>query len=250
MRRSAARILLAAPLLSSAAVYAQADSLRTADVTTEQIGQADARRVPPASPPAASRDPANQLPAQISDGKQAVRPLEQLQPRITSHAGTPQLAREGKQAGGSPQLGRKERSARGAQPISAPSDGRQTGSVKIGGRDRCDPQAPNAGSAACKSVIETRSAEFRAPASPIPSPEQRLLIDQERAEMRTVRGAVQRVGRNDVDADAIETQALAAIAGTRPAEDPQPQSVDPVSPAGLEAMIQIIGAAQGAQNPN
>jgi len=181
-----------------------------------------------------------QLPADPA----APRAVVQVAPEQARQGPQPQITRERRGAGGAPQLAHGGRSAAAPASPATRADGRRTEVVRVGGSDRCDPQA-GARDAGCQRVIETRSAEYGAPRAPTLSPEQRLLLDQERGEMRSVRAAAARVARNEVDPDALDTQALAAISLTRPAEATPPTAADTGLPSGTDAaLIQVIEAVQ------
>jgi hypothetical protein len=95
-------------------------------------------------------------------------------------------------------------------------------------------------------VIETRAAEFNSPAPPTLTPEQRMLRDQDRGGIRSVAAAAQRIGRADVDADATDTQVLAAISQGQ-GQGEVPAIKVPAEPDQLPtsaALIQMIEAAQ------
>ncbi len=168
----------------------------------------------------------------------------QVAPTRGTAEAQPQITREGPGASGSPQLARTAPSAAAPSSPATRADGRRTEIVRVGGSDRCDPQAASARDARCGDVIETRSAEFQSLRAPVLSPEQRLLLDQERGELRGVRAAAQRVARNDVDPGALDTQTLAAISLDRPAEPTPPGVPDPATSPAAEAIIRIIEAAQ------
>ncbi len=165
----------------------------------------------------------------------------QVAPREIA-APQPQLTREQRGSSGSPQLGPATRSAVAPSSSATRADGRRTEVVRVGGRDRCasaDTPDPR-----CATVIETRSAEVSAPRAPVLSPEQRLLLDQERAETRSVRAAAQRVARNEIDPNALDTQALAAISLGAPVEPTKPATPDPTSAATSDLVSQIVEAVQ------
>lgn len=159
-----------------------------------------------------------------------------------ANAPQPQITRERRGTGGAPQLAQGPRSATAPASAATRADGRRADVVRLGGSDRCDPQA-GARNADCQRVIETRSAEYSAPRTPTLSPEQRLLLDQERSETRGVRAAARRVARNEVNPDALDTQALAAISLAQSAEPPA-KPADPAALAGSETLTQIIEAVQ------
>lgn len=182
-------------------------------------------------------DTVDQLPHTPDRGSAAV----QVAPRDIATP-QPQLTRERRGSTGSPQLGPATRSAAAPPSSATRADGRRTDVVRVGGRDRCasaDTPDPR-----CATVIETRSAEFSAPRAPTLSPEQRLLLDQDRGEMRSVRAAAQRAARNDIDPNALDTQALAAISLGAPTEPTKPAIPDPASAATSDLVSQIVEAVQ------
>ena len=179
---------------------------------------------------------------QLSRGVAAPPAVAQVAPAKGANAPQPQITRERRGSGGAPQLAQEPRSATAPASAATRADGRRTEIVRVGGSDRCDPQA-NRRDANCRRVIETRSAEYNAPRAPTLSPEQRLLLDQDRGETRGVRAAANRVARNEVDPNALDTQALAAISLTQPANPPA-KPADPAIAAGSEALIQIIEAVK------
>jgi hypothetical protein len=204
----------------------------------------DARVVPPGGQLTAS-DSHPQLP---SERVSRTGSTEQVGARVPSGEPTRQVNREPARSSMTAQASKEERSARGVAPLSQRSEGRETAIVRVGGSDRCDPQAPGATSGSCSRVIERRSADFARPVAPVLSPEQRLLVGQERSEPATVREAVRKVGRNVVDADATETQALAAVATPAPEASVTAPEAAPSS-AAIDAIVQVIRAAQDSPSP-
>ena len=70
-------------------------------------------------------------------------------------------------------------------------------------------------------------------------------MDRERVNAGSVQSAIQRVGRNNIDSDAMETQALASLAQGQPASEPAaPPGEDPRAPSTVESIVQILDAAQ------
>lgn len=182
-------------------------------------------------------DTVDQLPRTPDQRPAAV----QLAPREIATP-QPQLTRERRGSAGSPQLGPATRSAAAPPSSATRADGRRTDVVRVGGRDRCaSAETPDP---RCATVIETRSAEFSAPRAPTLSPEQRLLLDQDRGEMRSVRAAAQRAARNDIDPNALDTQALAAISLGAPIEPTKPAPPDPATAATSDLVSQIVEAVQ------
>ena len=223
-------------------------ALIAAPAATQQAAPrgGDERTTPPGGQVSSQGGGADARSPQISRSHDALSPVTQLGPRRGGNAPAPQLTAEHGSSAGSPQLGHADRSTGGAGTLSRRSEGRVTSAAPVGGSDRCDPATarPSAG-VACDRVLETRSAEFAAPPPPQLSPEQRLLMDRDRGESGGVRSAIQRVGRNDIDSDALDTQALAAIALTQPAREPVPPRPELPTEAAVNEIIQIINAAQG-----
>lgn len=184
----------------------------------------------------------DQLPRAAS--KHPVAP--QITPRTAGSVAPSQLAAEGGKSASLPQLAPPARSA--GAPVSAVTraQGRQTGLVRVGGSDRCDPQAQRADAANCQRVIEARAAEFDSPVAPTLTPEQRLLRDQDRGGVRSIATAAQRIGRTDVDADATDTQVLAAVSRGQ-SDEPAPKAPAATDQLPSSAvLIQMIEAAQNA----
>ena len=236
MTHTAVRMLIAALVIATGTAQAQQRS-------------ADERITPPGGQvdPPGTTDPG--LTSQISDSETARGSVDQIQARRPRAAAAGQVTSEPASTSGSPQLGRADRSTQGAGAVSRRSDGRPTGSAALGGTDRCDPATPRASTAVpCDRVIETRSAEFARPPAPMLSPEQRLLLDRDRMDPGGVRSAVDRVGRNDIDSNASETQALASITLGQPPADTTPDPTADGAPgeSAVDAIIQIINAAQAA----
>jgi hypothetical protein len=104
--------------------------------------------------------------------------------------------------------------------------------VRIGGRDRCDPQLTQKFYAECLRILELRSSEFSAPEAPVLSAEQKLLVEQRQreeglAEMSTAL-RLRYATASQPDADLASNQELASIyladptpAPTEPVEDPK-----------------------------
>lgn len=235
----------AACLMIAALLLAVGGSGAPAQVRSE----ADARITPPGGQVdtlgATDPSPTSQIPE--TDAMRGS--VDQVQPSRPRGAGSRQVNNEPASTSGSPQLGRADRSTRGAGALSRRSDGRPSGSAPLGGFDACDPAtAPASTAVVCDRVIETRSAEFAQTPAPTLSPEQRLLLDRNRMEAGGVRSAIDRVGRNDIDSNASETQALASITLGQPPADPTPDPTAPGASTGsaVDAILQIINAAQAA----
>lgn len=129
------------------------------------------------------------------------------------------------------------RSADAPEPLSRPADGRNIATVRIEGRDRCDPAAP-ARDAACARVIETRAADYARPATPL-TPEQRLLVQQQTGDVVPSSDA-RRIAANP---DSASDQAVASVALRPP--PPPPRDADKADgPAGAVIDAIVGGATQ------
>jgi hypothetical protein len=159
---------------------------------------------------------------QISYGPRLVaapRPLQeepgasQLTARGAGDPATNQLTSDRRPARAQDQLYRGGRDAQASAPLSRPSQGRTGAVARVGGADRCDPQAESRGERPrnCAQVIETRSAEFPTSEPAQLSAEQRLLIEQQNRSRNSIQSAVQRAGHGEVDPDRAEDQAVASI---------------------------------------
>lgn len=112
--------------------------------------------------------------------------------------------------------------------ISTTTDSAPGSVVRIGGKDRCDPQLTQKFYAECLRILELRSSEFSAPEAPVLSAEQRLLVEQrQREEKLAEMSAALRLRyatANQPDADLTSNQELASIylADPVPASQPEP----------------------------
>ena len=98
--------------------------------------------------------------------------------------------------------------------VADPRD-RPPGAVtRIGGHDRCDPQAVQAVYAECLRILERRSDEFSAPKAPTLSAEQRLLAEQRQGDETMTPSSALRLRLASVaqpDADLASNQELASV---------------------------------------
>jgi hypothetical protein len=128
-----------------------------------------------------------------------------------------QLVREPPTGQAPAQLSHGPPSARPPVPLSRPVDGRTGAVATVEGQDGCDP-AQSKRKARCRTVIETRSAEFPPPQPTPLSPEQRLLVEQRAVSVQGPQGTAiaQTAARSTpraagVDADAPTMQGLASV---------------------------------------
>ena len=194
--------------------------------------------------------------AQISSGSKQLDAPVRSEPRTTGSS--PQLTREPASAR-SPgqQLYTGGRTAQPSDPLSRPSEGRTGAVARVEGKDRCDPAHEQAAgrSAACASVIETRSAEFKAPEPAPLSPEQRLLVDQRLREGSvTTRTAAKRLAETGDDAESMQSQSVASVVlRTPPGEAGDRRPGDPTEGLSQETIAvinAIVGAGGGTTPPN
>jgi hypothetical protein len=229
-RRSAGLGILAAACLLAGTAGAQ-----TARI--EQIPTA----APPPDAPAIVRDFG--VPAQLATGSRGDLPA-QVGHVGDARAPLAQVSREARSSRASPQLTRGKRSAQAAMPLSSRAQSKPGAVVRVGGKDRCDTAAP-ARLPDCSRVIETRAGEFTR-ANPLTlSAEQRLLIDQRLRDLpATADGAVRRIGRNEVDADASNAQGIASL--TLPTGSPAATTTgkDAAASSSLPGDAEILGVIQ------
>jgi hypothetical protein len=180
-------------------------------------------------------------------------PSPQLTSGEESGGPTPQLTGEGQSTRQPTQLYAGGKTAQPSQPLSRPAEGRAgAGAVMpVAGRDRCDAAAEEEKVAACRHVIETRSAEFTRPDPTVLSPEQRLLVDQRLREAPgTARTAARRLAETGTDSDSEAAQGVASLV-LRPAppreEEPAASQEALATEAAAAALVNaIINAAAGS----
>ena len=240
-KRSQTRTTLAAVLISSATALTTSPSHALAQDTDTAITQVPSTAA--ASPleqlPAASRTVATGQsrgteapnPAQISTGADSRSPERQLTIERGAGRGPDQLYRGGK-------------TAQPSKPLSRPSEGRTGAVARVGGDDRCNrPQTDAAIIAACARAIETRSAEFQRREAPVLTAEQRLLADQRlREPPMTWRNAARRLA-DTRDAEAIDTQGVAALVLERdadPARTATPAEAGRLLSAEAQALVDAL----------
>lgn len=117
---------------------------------------------------------------------------------------TPQVTTERRGALSNNQLV-DERSTDAPEPPSYPKDGRGIPTLRVVGRDRCDPFIRRSGIPACDRPIESRSADYAHPSTPRLSPEQQLLANS-RARLMSVISA----GKSSVPLDADQADPRSA----------------------------------------
>jgi len=244
-------LLAAAAALAATSAYAQdgRDTSGAPDVDQANAAQVDqidgtpqARAAPLASAPSPHPDAAPV--AQLgSAGARADVPAQLDSTRAPETETLGQLTTEHKSAAGGAQLYHDGPTAQPPAPLSTPAQGKPGGTVRLAGKDRCDPRTGvDAGKPACANVIESRADEFHRPQPPMLTAEQRLLIyERTGEEAPSLRMLVRQVGRNDVDADAPETQGLASVALAPPAAPAKPDK-----PSDPDAANAVPGQDTGA----
>ncbi len=224
----------------AAAACALSVAAAAQDARIEQIPAA----APPREVPIAAPDV--RPPAQLSTGNRGDLPV-QLSRQTDARAPVAQLNREPRSTAPAPQVSRGGRSAQASAALSSRKESKPEAVVRVGGKDRCDAAAANR-PADCARVIETRASEF-VRANPLTlSPEQRLLIDQRVRDLpATWSTAIRRIGRNDVDADANDSQTIASVALATGAPAPGAgTSTDPATtPTGDPEVLSVIQALVG-----
>ena len=172
------------------------------------------------------------------------RSLTVPQPSPQPRAPVDQIAKPGPSSAPT-QLTPRDASRRVApDTVSSRTDSAPGTVVRIGGRDRCDPQWDQSRLAECLRILELRAAEFNAPAPPQLSAEQKILIEQRaRDEGLTSHAANMKLRyatAADPDADLQSNQELASIFLTPPPDVsvlPENSSADT-----SESVGEILGA--------
>lgn len=197
---------------------------------------------------------------QISDGStDIIAPVRtelrqsMASPRPTLDERTPgatQLTAETGLTRNSAQVSTGGRSSEASTPLSRPSEGRTATAVdRLVGSDRCDPSHRDAARAkACAQVIEKRAAEFSPREATPLSPEQRILMEQQRrADASDSRGAARRLATTGTDSDSPELQGIASLVLRAPPEPPKTSK--PIEDQnGLDATAAIVNAVIGQIN--
>ncbi len=206
-------------------------------------------------------DPARERPSsaigQLSGAQDAAPqpPLGQIAAPDAATAATAQLSPRENRVPVVPRTGERDRATQASLPLSRPSDSRNVATPRLAGADRCDPQAAGAGNSACRNVIETRADSF-ANEPPQLSPEQRLLAERYvQGERGGVVAEVRRVGRNDVDPESIDAQALAQLMQAQRAADQaaadaaadRAANAQAVDPAVVNAIVNGVNGVNGGK---
>ena len=129
------------------------------------------------------------------------------------------------------------------------AEGRNTATQALTGRDRCDPRETVTARGICREVIETRSAEFKAPDVQPLSPEQRLMVSQRALaeNSQDVGRATRRLANGDVD-DSNAGMAIASMVAAAAGQGPDEEPVR-AEPSATDAIVAGIVASLGGQTP-
>jgi hypothetical protein len=140
--------------------------------------------------------------------------------------------------------------------VSSTAESGPGGVVRLGGKDRCDPQLDKRQLAECLRILELRADEFNAPAPPQLSAEQKLLIEQrmrdEELADRSASFRIRLATMAEPDADLTSNQELASIyldnlPGAAP---PPPEPQAPPVPADLGEALKGLGIDPGTPPPD
>lgn len=116
---------------------------------------------------------------------------------------------------------------------------------RIGGQDKCDPQADKAAYAECLRILELRANEFTAPGPAVLSPEQRLLGELRQPDESLTRSSsamrIRYAATGEPDADLESNQELAAVYLGNGDAPPQPLPAEPDPTARLVELLQNLG---------
>lgn len=219
IRRSMTPAVMAASVLLAAPIAAMQGRDRTtppggqiSDARTSAV-QAVPQIAPDRGPSATLSQPERATPL---GGAVQIAPVDRRTP-------LPQVSAPASPLVSTPQASRGDRSVHAGERLIQPKESRNVAASRIAGADRCDPQNPGAsGSSVCQQVIEARADSF-ATERPDLSPEERLLVERYTPQQeRGILAEVQRVGRDQVDPNSVDTQALATVVLGQPVPDPVP----------------------------
>lgn len=147
------------------------------------------------------------------------------------------------------QIARDEGDLRSVEPeaLSSPEQSAPQGVTRLGGQDRCDPQADQSLYRACLRILERRAGDFAAPTAPALSAEEALLAqrraDDEDPATLTIEQRIRRASQNAPDAELSSNQELASLylpGTTAPPAQPLEDSTT-LQAADLEAVLKAIG---------
>jgi hypothetical protein len=209
------------------------DSIAVDQISSARSAAAgDEPQLTPRGAPGQLPEQSIEAPAKASGG------VAQLSDRDASHQAPTQLYRGG-------------RTAAPATPLSTPDQGKPEAVARLKGHDRCDPGQPDHPSEDCKHAIETRSEEFAHQAPTELTPEQKLLIGEQRDFINDPQATVKRIGRNDVEADDPSQQSVASIVLAPPPDKPPAKTPDPTTgQPDLSQAAQAIVDAITQANPH
>lgn len=121
--------------------------------------------------------------------------------------------------------------------VSSAADSKPGAAQRIGGRDRCDPQALHgAEQVECLRILELRATEFPAAEAPVMSAEERIVAAQDAREREMLASPGLRVrfaGEDDPNAELPANQEIASLYFERDA------GANPSAPNGVEAQPSI-----------
>ena len=170
---------------------------------------------------------------------------EQLTSEAESRGQAAQFANRSSSRQSPQQLAPAGRSAQAPASLSRRSEGRPGSTVRLAGHDRCDADVKKDRPARCRTVIETRAAEFQKAPPPELSPEQRIILEQASRDRLGFDGAARRLAGKGDDRNSMEAQGVASIAlkGAQP-EPKKPEPVkEPISPEAAALINAIVGQA-------
>lgn len=147
------------------------------------------------------------------------------------------------------QIARDEAALRSVEPdaLSSPEQSAPEGVARLGGEDRCDPQADQSLYRACLRILEKRAGDFAAPTAPALSAEEALLAqrraDEEDPATLTIEQRIRRASQNAPDAELSSNQELASLflPGTAPPPAQPVEDSTTLQGADLEAVLKAIG---------
>jgi hypothetical protein len=141
------------------------------------------------------------------------------------------------------QVAKGQRTAEPSQPLSLPADGRTAAVDRVQGKDRCDPATPAAKrSPECSQVIEARADEYSRPEPTELSPEQKLLLREEREGAgEDVADATKRLATSGETSDSLTAMGIASIVLDQQQQQRKEQKPgDADAEAATQAMVNFL----------
>jgi hypothetical protein len=228
------------------ALFTAAAALAIATAAAAQPVPEDPQAADPTLPEQPTGTPAEaaEAPAQVSTNIDSLPVEAQLTAPLKSAQQPAQLSTGRPTAQAPVQLSSGPPTAQGPESLSTRAEGRPSGVERLKGSDRCDAAIPkDKQSDACKKVIESRAEEYARAQAPEPSPEQRLLLDQQmNGAGEAITDATRRLAKSGEPDGSTAEMGIASIVldQSAPAPAPPKPAEDPTTQAAVNAIVQMV----------